>query len=59
MNKIEKLLNINQTAEILNLKVNTLYSWVHNKKIPHIKLHGKLCFDLEDLKEFINKNKVA
>lgn len=56
---MEPLLNINETSELLKLKVSTLYTWVNQKKIPHIKMHGKLCFDLGDIKTFINVNRVA
>lgn len=55
---MNKLLNIKETSEILKVKVNTLYSWVHYKKIPHIKLNGCLCFDEADLTNFINENRV-
>jgi excisionase family DNA binding protein len=54
-----ELLNIEETAEKLRIKKSTIYSWVHQKKIPHIKLNGKLCFETEALKHFIESGKVA
>ena len=54
-----QLLNINQVSELLNIKVSTIYSWVHQRKIPFIKLYGKLCFEHEDITSFINSNRVA
>ena len=53
-----KLLNVAETAELLNIKTSTLYTWVHYKKIPHIKLYGKLCFEYEGIVTFINANKI-
>jgi len=53
---MNNLLSINQTAEILNLKVPTLYRWVHEKKIPFVKMGNKLRFKQEEITEFIEKN---
>lgn len=53
---MKNLLNINQAAEILNLKVPTLYRWVHERKIPFVKMGNKLRFKQEEITEFIDKN---
>jgi excisionase family DNA binding protein len=48
--KVEtKFLNIVEAANLLHLKVSTLYAWVHGRKIPHRKHGSKLVFSLEDL----------
>jgi len=58
-NKMEKrLLNIKETAEYLGLKVNTLYCWVSQKRIPYVKMGKKLMFDIECLDKFIEENAV-
>jgi len=51
-----RLLNVKQAAEMLNIKVQTIYAWVHKKKLPHVKLHGKLVFTVDQLEEFIKSN---
>jgi len=50
---MKNLLNINQAAEILNIKVPTIYRWVHERKIPYVKMGNKLRFKENDLLEFI------
>jgi excisionase family DNA binding protein len=54
--KVVKLLSIMQTADKLNLKVSTLYMWVHKKKIPYVKIGGKLGFIEDQIDNFIIKN---
>jgi len=56
--KYEKLLNINQTAEILGIKPKTLYQWKWLKKhLPFIKIGRSLRVSAKDLNKFISKNK--
>ncbi|NLF83763.1 MAG: helix-turn-helix domain-containing protein [Candidatus Gastranaerophilales bacterium] len=53
---MNKVLNIEQAAEKLNLKKSTLYAWVHKKKITHVKIGGKLGFLEKNLDDFIESN---
>jgi len=53
---MNNLLTINQTAEILNLKIPTIYRWVHERKIPFVKMGNKLRFKENEITEFIEKN---
>ena len=39
---MEKLLNIDELAEILGVTKATIYSWTSHNKIPHIKLSKRL-----------------
>jgi excisionase family DNA binding protein len=41
---MEKLLNINQLSELLQVKKSTVYSWVHTGRIPYVKVNGALRF---------------
>lgn len=52
-----QILTAKETAEFLRIEMSTLYTWVHNKKLPAIKLYGKLCFEYNDLKLLIEKSK--
>lgn len=40
-----KLLTPEEVAERFRLKPKTLYNWVADKKIPHLKIGGRLRFD--------------
>ena len=53
---MEKLLSIDETAELLGLKKPTIYKFVSRKQIPHIKLGGRLLFDQASLREWIAEN---
>jgi len=51
-----KLLTIKETAEFLNIKIGTLYVWVHYKKIPFVKIGRRLAFNESQLFDYINSN---
>ena len=51
-----KLLTINEVADWLGIKIGTLYTWVHYKKIPFVKIGGKLRFEMCKIEEFIRNN---
>lgn len=55
---MEKLLNIEEAAAILGVKVKTVYAWVHAKKIVHYKIGGLLKFKSRELEEWIEKSRV-
>ena len=54
----EKLLGIKELSAYLGISVNTAYSWVHQKRIPHIKLGRRVLFDPERVKEWMGKKAV-
>lgn len=53
-----RLLRIENAAEYLGISVGTLYVWVHQGKIPHIKMGRLLKFDKLQLDLFIERNQV-
>ena len=53
---MKKLLSVKDTANLLNVKVSTLYAWVHRKKIPFVKTGGKLGFIEDQINDFIMAN---
>lgn len=53
---MKKLLSVSDTANLLNVKVSTLYAWVHRKKIPFVKTGGKLGFIEDQINDFIMSN---
>ena len=54
-----KLLNINELAEYLGIKISTVYSWVNQRKIPYIKVGRLVKFDQVDIDKWIAEQKVA
>ena len=59
-NGTRKLLTIKEAAERLSMGVPTLYTWVLQGKITHVKLGRSVRFRPEDLDDLVQKNvKVA
>ena len=53
-----RLVDIHQTAEYLNLPVNTVYKFVSQRRIPYIKVGRLLRFDIALLDDWITKQTV-
>ena len=53
-----KLLTVEQAADRLNLKPTTLYAWVYQRRIGHVKLGRALRFWEKDLEECIQRGTV-
>jgi excisionase family DNA binding protein len=47
------LLTPNQAAEFLGVSIHTIYSWSSAKKIPHLKIGGKLRFAEQELWKWV------
>ena len=52
----EKLLNVKQVAEYLQLKESTIYSWAQDSKIPAIKIGRTWRFRREDLDSWLERH---
>ena len=56
---MEKLLNIDEVAEILGVNKTTIYSWTSQNRIPHIKLTRRvLKFREKEIMDWISKKSV-
>ncbi len=53
----ERLLNIKEASELLNLAQQTLYGFTSQRKIPFIKKGKKLYFNRIDLEKWLNQDK--
>lgn len=56
--QLPEILDVQQAAQFLKLKLATLYEKTSRKLIPHFKKGNKLYFHLSELQEWINKGKV-
>jgi excisionase family DNA binding protein len=45
--------DIKQLSPYLNIKPSTLYAWVAQGGIPHVKIHGLIRFDPEEIKAWL------
>ncbi len=54
----KRLITIIEASEYLGISVNTLYSWVSQKKIAYVKIGRLTKFDLRIIDKFIENNSV-
>ena len=54
---MEKLLSVQEASELLGVKVSTLYSWIHQGFVPHIKLGRLVKFSTSDLSQWVEERK--
>ena len=47
------MLTIAQVSQWLNIKVSTLYAWVSQGKIPHVKIHGLIRFQADEITQWV------
>jgi len=52
-----RLLSVQEASELLGVKVSTLYSWIHQGFVPHIKLGRLVKFSASDLSQWIEERK--
>jgi excisionase family DNA binding protein len=56
--KSTRLFDIHQAARYTGMSVTTLYKWVSQRKIPHIKMGRLVKFDPAKLDEWIKQRTV-
>jgi excisionase family DNA binding protein len=52
-----KYYNIEEVSKALHLARPTLYAYVNKKKIPHIKLGGRLLFQKDEIMTWLDSMK--
>lgn len=55
----KKLLDIESVASLMGISINTIYSWVNQRKIPHIKVGRLLRFRPETIQKWIEEREIA
>lgn len=56
----KRFLSIIELAEFLGIPRLTIYQWIHQRKIPHIKLgHKTVRFDREQIERWLEEKKVG
>lgn len=54
-----RLLTVDETAEMLGVAKQTLYNWVHQRRVPCVKVsRTKLSFDEDDLQKWLDAHRV-
>ncbi len=55
---MDKLLTIDELAEVLSLKKSTIYQWVHLGLVPHMKVGRLLRFRERDIEKWLSSKQV-
>ncbi len=56
---MEKLMNVEEVSELLNVSVSTVRKWVHTGFIPHVKLGKRsVRFEASALLKWLEKTRV-
>ncbi|MDO8734537.1 MAG: helix-turn-helix domain-containing protein [Elusimicrobiota bacterium] len=55
---MEKLMNIQDAADLLGIKKSTLYQWVSQHKIPYYKIGRLVKFSPSKLEAWVKKREV-
>ena len=50
-----RFLNIEEAAEYLGFSVHTLYGWTSQRRIPFLKIHGRVRFDKRKLDTWLEQ----
>jgi excisionase family DNA binding protein len=53
MNREAPFLTISEVSAWLQVKPGTLYAWASQGKIPHVKIHGLIRFQAEEIQQWL------
>jgi len=54
----KKLLKVDELARFLNVSRQTVYRLIEKRRIPFIKISGAIRFDEDEVRKFLNNNRV-
>ncbi len=55
-----RLMTYAETAVRLSVPIGTLYAWVHERKIPHIRLSARTVrFEASEIEAWLSKRRVS
>ncbi|MDD5566207.1 MAG: helix-turn-helix domain-containing protein [Candidatus Omnitrophica bacterium] len=55
---MQRLMNIDELADYLRLKKQTIYNWLNQRKISGIKVGGVWRFDRKDIDSWIRSRRI-
>jgi len=56
---VNRLLSTQEVADLLGVKLSTIYQWTHQGFIPHVKLGKFVRFKESEIAKWIEKREVA
>ena len=55
----KRLLNAEELSQMIDVRRDTLYRWVSQKRIPYVKVGRSTKFDIDTINEWIKEASVA
>lgn len=56
--EMRKKIDIQELSEMLGVSVNTIYSWISQRKIPYIKVGRLVRFDVDKVEKWLENHSV-
>lgn len=57
--EIMEIMTVNEVADYLKIKTQTVYLWKSQKKMPFVEMNGSVRFDKEDIDAWVRSQKKA
>ncbi|PIP20681.1 MAG: hypothetical protein COX40_03525 [Candidatus Omnitrophica bacterium CG23_combo_of_CG06-09_8_20_14_all_40_11] len=54
----KRFLNISEVAQYLGLTKGSLYVWVHQRRIPYLKIGKLLKFDIIEIEQWLKDKRI-
>lgn len=55
----KQLMNTREVAEMMNVSKWTIFRWTKSKKFPSIRVNGRLRFDEQAVREWLNRREIS
>ncbi len=55
---MQELLNLKQISQVFNVSTATIYKWMREEKLPHVRIGGTYRFDLVQIRLWIKEKSV-
>lgn len=56
---LRKLINIDELSALWSVPKATLYNWVNQGRLPHVKLGRSLRFDVLEIEDFRQRSRIV
>ena len=51
----KRLISINELADMIGMKPNTIYHWVSQRRVPFVKIGSRTRFDILEIDKWIKE----
>lgn len=55
---MNSMISVREAAQMLGIAPSTVYRFVHQQRLPFIKIGSRVLFDLDDLSEWVREHKI-